>query len=145
MPLVYSKNLMRLNKTDLNVKNLHDVIVACVILHNMLPSQGKNGVQLLDIVNNHEVGKGELDEGDDEGEVFDHIDKDPQVWNDRIIWEKVCDAQLVFSSVHNMVFSFHKVKITIFVNWRLWKVSKLTLRIVWDAILWMWEHLYWTF
>lgn len=67
MSLVYLKKTRRkfLDKSDMNVKNVPDVIVGCDIPHNVLPSQGKNDVQLLDIINNHETGEGELD--DDEG------------------------------------------------------------------------------
>lgn len=39
-----------------------------IFFHNMLPSQGNNGVQLLNTINNHEIGEGEI--GDDEGKVF---------------------------------------------------------------------------
>ena len=31
--------------------------------------------------------------------------------------------------------------VTIFINWRLWKVSKSNLLIVWDALLWTWGTL----
>lgn len=89
-----------MDRTDLNVKNLPDVIVGCDILHNVLPSQGKNNVQLLDIINYHETGEGELE--DDEGKVF-HRSTRILKSGMTVIWKKVCVAHLVFSLVHSMV------------------------------------------